>query len=268
MGEAQKVVIKPIPTKAAAACIRRLHYSGNVVNNSQLSFGAFFNGRIEGAMQFGPPLDKRKMLGLVRGTEWSQMLELNRMAFSENLPRNSESRSLGYVFRIIKKNYPQIKWIVSFADATQCGDGTIYRASGFLLTGIKKSLNLARFPNGEIVHKMTFEDRSKTKAKDILNGKSYFDVTGGQYNWRGFCDKVGAVQLPGFQIRYIKFLNPECQKDLTVPIIPFEKIKEIGASMYRGNKRAEGVESDTPTFQVGEGGASPTSALQTSVRAA
>jgi hypothetical protein len=267
MGEAQKVVIKPIPTKAAAACIRRLHYSGKVVNNSQLSFGAFFNGRIEGAMQFGPPLDKRKMLGLVRGTEWSQMLELNRMAFSENLPRNSESRSLGYVFRIIKKNYPQIKWIVSFADATQCGDGTIYRASGFLLTGIKKSSSLARFPNGEIIHEMTLKS-TPTVAKDALGGKSYFDITGGRYNWNGFCDKVGAVQLPGFQIRYIKFLNPECQKDLTVPIIPFEKIKEIGASMYRGNKRAEGVESDTPTFQVGEGGASPTSALQTSVRAA
>ena len=55
---------------------------------------------------------------------------------------------------------------------------------------------------------------------------------------------------------------------MTVPIIPFEKIKEIGASMYRGNRGAEGVESDTTTFQVGEGGASPTSALHVPVKAA
>lgn len=34
--------------------------------------------------------------------------------------------------------YP-IEWVVSFADATQCGDGTIYRASGFLLTGIREN---------------------------------------------------------------------------------------------------------------------------------
>tara|TARA_R110000803_G_scaffold11610_1_gene34524 strand:- start:181 stop:945 length:765 start_codon:yes stop_codon:yes gene_type:complete len=249
MGEAQKVIIKPISTRAAAACIRRLHYSGKVVNNSQLGFGAFFNGRLEGAMQFGPPLDKRKMLGLVRGTEWSQMLELNRMAFSENLPRNSESRALGYVFRVIKKNYPQIKWVVSFADATQCGDGTIYRASGFFLTGIKRSLNLAQFPNGEIIHKMTFESNTTT-PRNILNGMSYYDVTGGRYNWNVFCEKVGAVQLPGFQIRYIKFLDSKCQENLTVPIIPFKKIKEIGASMYRGNKGAESVESPTSALHI------------------
>jgi hypothetical protein len=267
MGEAQKVVIKSITTKAAAACIRRLHYSGKVVRNSQLSFGAFFNGRLEGAMQFGPPLDKRKMLGLVRGTEWSQMLELNRMAFSENLPRNSESRALGYVFRIIKKNYPQINWVVSFADATQCGDGAIYRASGFLLTGIKESLNLAQLVCGEVVHKIKFEGHPGVPQQQ-LGGASYFDVTGGRYNWNGFCDKIGAVQLPGFQIRYIKFLDSKCQDNLTVPIIPFEKIKEIGASMYRGNRGAEGVESDTSTFQVGEGGASPTSALHVPVKAA
>ena len=261
MGEAQKVVVRPIPTSAASACIRRLHYSGKVVNNSQLSFGVFFNDRLEGAVQLGPSLDKRKMLGLVRGTQWREMLELNRLAFSEKLPRNSESRVLGYVFRVIKKNYPHIKWIVSFADATQCGDGTIYRASGFLLTGIKKSFNLARFPNGEIIHKMTFES-NPTASRNILGGVSYFKVTGGRYNWNGFCDKVGAVKLKGFQIRYIKFLNPKHQDNLTVPTMPFEKIKEIGASMYRGNKGAEGVDSDTSTDQVGEGGASPTSALQ------
>lgn len=32
---------------------------------------------------------------------------------------------------------PQLKWVVSFADGAQCGDGAIYRASGFVLTGIR-----------------------------------------------------------------------------------------------------------------------------------
>jgi len=30
---------------------------------------------------------------------------------------------------------PQIKWVISYADGTQAGSGTIYRASGFVLTG-------------------------------------------------------------------------------------------------------------------------------------
>jgi hypothetical protein len=108
--------------------------SGKVVNNSQISIGVFIGGALEGAMQFGPPLDKRKLLGLVEGTPWNGMLELNRMAFSDALPRNSESRAMAVAFRMLRKHRPDIKWILSFSDGTQSGDGAIYRASGFVLT--------------------------------------------------------------------------------------------------------------------------------------
>ena len=59
------------------------------------------------------------------------------MAFSEKLPRNSESRAISIAMKLIKKHYPHIDWVVLFADGTQCGDGTIYRASGFVLTDIR-----------------------------------------------------------------------------------------------------------------------------------
>jgi hypothetical protein len=39
---------------------------------------------------------------------------------------------------------------VSFADGTQCGDGTIYRASGFVLTGIKENDQIWQAPSGEV----------------------------------------------------------------------------------------------------------------------
>jgi hypothetical protein len=39
--------------------------------------------------------------------------------------------------RMIQKHYPHVEWVISFADGCQCGDGTIYRAAGFVLTGIK-----------------------------------------------------------------------------------------------------------------------------------
>jgi hypothetical protein len=88
MATAKDVRIAPIKASDAAALIRRVHYSGKVVNNSLLHLGAFLDGRLEGAMSFGPSLDKRKMQGLVRDTPWNGFLELNRMAFSERLPRN------------------------------------------------------------------------------------------------------------------------------------------------------------------------------------
>jgi len=56
---AKDLIIKPIPAKHANALIRRLHYSGKVVPNSQLHFGVFYNNRLEGAMQLGPPINKK-----------------------------------------------------------------------------------------------------------------------------------------------------------------------------------------------------------------
>lgn len=139
MATAKDIVIKQIDSHTANEFVRRVHYSGKVCNNSQLHLGVFLGNNLEGVMQFGPSLDKRKIQGLVSGTQWHEFIELNRLAFSDNLPRNSESRALSVAFKLIKKFAPQVKWIISFADGTQCGDGTIYRAAGFILTAIKKN---------------------------------------------------------------------------------------------------------------------------------
>ena len=58
MASAKDIVIKPIKAHAANALVKKIHYSGKVVNNSQLHFGAFLDGRLEGVMQFGTPMDR------------------------------------------------------------------------------------------------------------------------------------------------------------------------------------------------------------------
>lgn len=237
MGDAKRIIIKPISSNDANKIIKALHYSGKIVNNSQLHLGVFLDGKCGGALQFGPSLDKRKMLGLVKGTLWNEFLELNRMALADWLPRNGESRAISQAMRFIKINYPHIKWVVSFADGTQCGDGTIYRASGFYLTGINKSMNLVKRKDGVVIHKMTLESNPTAKRAE-LDGSSYYDITGGRYDLDAYRKYVDGVLLPGFQIRYIYFLHPKEKENLTVPILPFSKIKEMGASMYKGEKLA------------------------------
>jgi hypothetical protein len=238
---AKSIQIEPIEAKYAKSIVKKFHYSGKSVPNSQLHLGVFIDGKCHGTMQFGPPVDKRRMLGLVRGTGWHNFLELNRMAFGPALPRNSESRALSVAFRILKKQYPQIKWVLSFSDATQCGDGAIYRASGFLLTNIKKNTSLLRLPNGQIVADKTLNHHPVQNA--------------------GWWKKKGAVPLVGYQLRYIKFLDKSWLDRLTVPVIPFSRIKELGASMYLG-QRVSSDTSDTPASHAGESGATPTDALQ------
>ena len=235
MGRAKEIVMKVIPGKVAAPFMRQHHYSGSVVNNSVLHFGVFIDGKLHGVMSYGPSLDKSKIIGLVRDTGWNEFLELNRMAFDAVLPRNSESRAISMSLKLIKKHAPQIKWVISFADATSCGDGTIYRASNFILTGIKENLNLCVLPDGTRVHKMTLAS-NPTSPRRELGGRTFFDITGGKYNFMDYVKAAGATVLPGFQLRYIYFIDKKKQKDLAVPIIPFCKIDELGAGMYRGEK--------------------------------
>lgn len=271
MSSARDIIVRPVSSADARAIIQREHYSGKYVNNSQVHFGVFLDGRLEGAMQFGPPMDKRKLLSLVSGTKWNGMAELNRMAFSENLPRNSESRALGIVLRSFRKHAPHVEWIVSFSDAAQCGDGTIYRASGFVLTGIKRNKSMLKAPNGEVFSDLRLHAgstrvirRAEAIAMQYNGGHQVPHIlNGGGATNKGFLN-AGFREISGFQLRYIYFLNPAARDRLTVPILPFSEIDRCGARMVRGIRVTSGasIESDAPGVQPGEGGAIPTAPLQ------
>ena len=237
---AKKIIVKPISSQDAARIVKSCHYSGKVVPNSQLHFGVFLNGKCGGAMQFGPSMRKDLIQGLVRDTGWNGFIELNRMAFTDWLPRNSESRAISVALRLIRKAYPHIEWVISFADSTQCGDGTIYRASGFVLTAIKKNTEL-------VINPRTGETMATMAA----------------YH-KGYASEISKWEkLSGHMLRYIYFLNPAAKSRLTVPILPFSEIQSRGAGMYLGKpKRASSETNDTSAFHVEKGGVTPTDALQ------
>lgn len=261
MVSAKDIIVKPIKSSVANEFVKKHHYSGKVVNNSQLHFGCFLNGVLGGTMSFGASLDKKKICALVKNTPFNDFLELNRMAFSDLLPRNSESRCISIAMKLIKKNYPNIKWIISFADGCQCGDGTIYRASGFVLTQIKENFNLCKLPNGEVIHKMTLES-NPTRPRPELKNKSYSEINNGKNNFRHYVEYVNGEIIKGYQLRYIYFIDKNAEKDLTVPILPFSKIEEIGASMYLGKKINRACVNSESGNQSVNGGASPTHTLQ------
>jgi hypothetical protein len=235
MGRAKEIALKVIPATIATPFVKQHHYSGTVVNNSSLHFGVFLDGRLHGVMSYGPSLVKAHIIGLVEGTGWNEFLELNRMAFDSYLPRNSESRAISMSIKLLKRHAPQVKWIVSFADACSCGDGAIYRAANFVLTGIKENEGLFLLPDGSTIHKLTLESQPE-QPRPELGGRSFFDVTDGKFSIKKYLDAAGAVLLPGYQLRYIYFIDKTRRKALTVPEIPFSRIDELGAGMYRGER--------------------------------
>ena len=237
MGSAKDLIVKVIPSKVAVPFVKAHHYSGKVVNNSNLHFGVFYEGRLHGVMSFGPPLDKSKIQGLVEGTGWNEVIELNRMAFDDVLPRNSESRAISIAMKLIRKNAPQIKWVISFADGCQCGDGTIYRASGFVLTGYSSGSMwklpdyLVKINGGAVAHRMKVQDKCSALSRYILE-----ETHGKNLTMEKYVEMFGGKILEGKMFRYIYFIDPSYKERLTVPIIPFSKIDEMGAGMYKGEK--------------------------------
>ena len=110
MGRAKEIIVKVIPSKIANEFVKKNHYSGKVVNMSTLHFGCFLDNKLHGVMSYGPPMDKRNVLDLVdtglndHNKKWNEMLELNRMAFDDYLPKYSESRCIAISIKLIKKN--------------------------------------------------------------------------------------------------------------------------------------------------------------------
>ena len=197
--------VAPISQTSARSFIVKKHYSGKFVNNSCLNFGVFHGGSLYGVMSFGSPMDKRKVLGLVRGTKWHEMLELNRMAFLDILPKNSESRCLSIAFRLIKKNYPYIKWVLSFSDACQCGDGAIYRASGFYLIGVNKNKTILETPKGELVANLVLTALWNTpKVKRITKELGVCHKKRSIKEWQ----ELGLKKIPGYQNKIHTFSTP------------------------------------------------------------
>ena len=241
MGRAKEIIVKVIPSNIANEFVKKHHYSGKYATSSLLHFGCFLDEKLHGVMSFGNPIDRRKLLSLVhtaknKPVQWTEFLELNRMAFDDYLPKNSESRCFSIAIRMIKKNTPHIKWIISFSDGTQCGDGAIYRASGFYLTAIRESKNdLWKTPkhlgwNEEVAHRIAIQGGVGGRIAEFVLQK---------YGTRNvsipkLIADNGGTALTGFQLRYIYLIDKTCK--ITVPILPFSKIDEMGAGMYKGEK--------------------------------
>jgi len=174
----------------------------------------------------------------------NEYLELNRMALAPNAPKNSESRVIGITLRMIRKNYPHIRCILSFADGCQCGDGTIYRASGFMLVSYKKN------------------DSLLTDGASVIAKKSLYNQINSDGKYLSSVSlKNGWAPLKGLQYKYVFFFD-ESLKSRFKPIDNKSVPNEF--RIYKGQfgMRAGSKDNVASSYQLEEGGATPTPALQ------
>jgi hypothetical protein len=189
--------IKEIERKLANNIIIQNHYSKKYYNATYIHLGLFVNNEIKGVLQYGYAMNPASCGSVVKGTQKDQYLELNRMWIADNVGEYPESRAISYSIKFIKKKYPKIRWIQSFADERCGGFGIVYQACSFSYYGEHKSDFWEL--DGVVYHNIQM-----TVSKD---SKRY----GGEAKYLQE-NKTKAKKMNLRQFRYIKFLDKREKK--------------------------------------------------------
>jgi hypothetical protein len=124
-----------------------------------------------GIITFGIPPSPYLMK--ICGEEYKKdVLELNRLFCYDESPRNSESFLISQGIKLLKKDRPNIKILVSFADTRQDHLGYIYQASNWYFTGFSIPGGGSIVIDGKEYHPKNLNNKYNTsdlnKLKEIL----------------------------------------------------------------------------------------------------
>jgi adenine modification enzyme len=200
--------VKEIDRNLANEIIVKNHYSKKYYNATYIHLGIFFKNDLCGVLQYGYAMNPASCGSVVEGTKQDEYLELNRMWIKDGVGEYPESRAISYSIKYIKRKYPKIKWIQSFADERCGGFGIVYQACSFDYYGEHKSDFWEL--DGNVYHniQMTVSKDSKRYAGEA----KYLQE-----------NKHKAKKMNLRQFRYIKFLDQREKKKCLLQEQPYPK---------------------------------------------
>ena len=136
----------------AAEIYQRFHYFGSKGFLHQFSFGALHDGVLWGAITFAIP-NAHSINGLYSKENQRGVLEITRLAFGPNSPKNSCSRIIRIATLLLRKKYP-LRLLISYADTAQKHTGSIYKGSGFKCHGLTAKKKDFAYPDGKLAGKI------------------------------------------------------------------------------------------------------------------
>jgi hypothetical protein len=116
------------------------------------------------------------LFGAMSTTAWKKfgsleknVLELRRLVLLDNVGKNSESRTIGFCLRYIKKHDKDVEIVVSYADPLHGHSGTIYKASNFEYIGVSgKDSGFKDLDTGRIYHSRALRTKYKGEYKPFV----------------------------------------------------------------------------------------------------
>ena len=224
--------------KAARFACEHWHYSQTMPVSKAVNIGVWEDGRFIGAVVFS--WGANRSLGAPYGLAMTECAELCRVALTRH--ETPVSRVLAIAIRMLKRQSPGIKLLVSFADPVQGHHGGIYQAGGWLYAGTSEP---------------SFEWRLNGKR---LNKRAFTGANFGRGRQRV---PVGAVRVsvPG-KLRYLMPLCADVREAVRRLARPYPKKVDGDAGAMAESAGPGSIALDAPPDQGGEGGQQPTPGLQ------
>lgn len=218
------------------AFMARWHYSGTTVPNSAVRLGAFSGSRLMGVISFGRIIN---CVPIFRGVSNRAGLEINRLAMLDEAPRNSESWFIARAIHLLRRGYPWLRFVHTWADG-RCSGGVIYRAAGFLYLRKIRGTGFYLLPGGRVMHRVAFNKVYLKRYGPRLRGLTGIDQVRAVFG-------DGAREIETWQHHYVKLIDPTLRPLLLFGPLPYERRSSNGKA---------------PEDHSGDGGSKPTPALQ------
>ena len=112
----------------------KIHWSDVVRNTHYVCFGAIYKNIYYAVGIWSSPVNQNRF------NNGKEILELRRMAISSEAPKNTASRMLMVMRKLIQKSLPNIKRLISYQDV-DVHNGTIYKADNWKLADKIKGIS-------------------------------------------------------------------------------------------------------------------------------
>lgn len=150
--------------KAIVYACMNFHYAKRIPAGANIGYSVFNDmNEFCGVIVYGYPASPNILpnFNFVNG----QILELRRVAL--NAKHGITSKALSISMKLIKKNCPNLKMLVSYSDKGQNHYGTIYQATNWYFIDESNSSGIEYYINGKWVHSR----HGKGQIQRTLSGK-------------------------------------------------------------------------------------------------
>jgi hypothetical protein len=165
--------------KDAEFACQRWHYSRKLPAGKLVTIGVWEDGKPIGAVVFGRGANCN--IGSRFGLKQTEAVELVRVALKAH--RSPVSRIVAIALRLLRKQSPGLRLVVSYADPQQGHVGGIYQAGGWLYLGPSQAQRELVI-NGADVHKRSAGSRWGTASPERLRALTGLPVEYGPKLWK------------------------------------------------------------------------------------